>query len=360
MLQKFLIVCAAAFFLTIAITSIAKANGGPHGDYTTTTDACAGCHRIHTGQTEYLLQANDEEALCLSCHGAGATGANTNVEDGLFAAINTSSTVGMLSSTVNSPLIAGGFVNYKGSAVTSKHNVGDGITLTWGYSGTVAGTVPTRGVAKGLKSGTLECSSCHNPHGSTNYRLLNTSYNSLGTTVTKVDEGSSKNYTKEHWAPDMGNACDTCHTAYHALRTGFTYGYSVNTRYDPTLGITTTTRFAVTGTGAAPFSHATDRTTSKGPNLETIGFSKGDGITVALPLADKYYITETLFVPTATANTRIVCETCHLVHGSSAAMTGFAAGGPTGTGSIPGMTTSSDSALLRADNRGVCEACHQK
>ena len=65
MLQKILIVCAAAFFLTIAITSIAKANGGPHGDYTTTTDACAGCHRAHTAPAAKLLAATSQYDLCI-------------------------------------------------------------------------------------------------------------------------------------------------------------------------------------------------------------------------------------------------------------------------------------------------------
>ena len=103
MLQKFLIVCAAAFFLTIAITSIAKANGGPHGDYTTTTDACAGCHRAHTAAGANLLIAETEYDLCMTCHGTGATGANTNVNDGVYTA-RSASTTG-LSNTVNSSLI---------------------------------------------------------------------------------------------------------------------------------------------------------------------------------------------------------------------------------------------------------------
>jgi len=56
----------------------------------------------------------------------------------------------------------------------------------------------------------------------------------------------------------------------------------------------------------------------------------------------------------------VACQTCHLPHGSSAAMTGFAVGGPTGGGTQPGNTTAATSALLRLDSRGVCEVCHQK
>ncbi len=40
----------------------------PHGGYTATTDACAGCHRIHVGPNAMMLTyvGND---LCNSCHG---------------------------------------------------------------------------------------------------------------------------------------------------------------------------------------------------------------------------------------------------------------------------------------------------
>ena len=55
---------------------------------------------------------------------------------------------------------------------------------------------------------------------------------------------------------------------------------------------------------------------------------------------------------------RVVCMTCHRPHGTAAAMTGFAdpAYDPPGTlGPIP----AGDSSLLRLDNRGVCQVCHQ-
>ena len=42
-------------------------------------------------------------------------------------------------------------------------------------------------------------------------------------------------------------------------------------------------------------------------------------------------------------------------HGSSAAMTGITDGA-----GLPGETSATDSALLRLENRGICEVCHQK
>lgn len=73
----------------------ATADNGPHQEgQSPTTDACAGCHRAHTGQAAYLLKT-DEVSLCTTCHdGSQAT---TNVLDGL--------------STGGGALRAGGFNN---------------------------------------------------------------------------------------------------------------------------------------------------------------------------------------------------------------------------------------------------------
>ncbi len=45
--------------------------------YSSTTDACAGCHRFHTGQGQRIRRIWPEESLCLTCH--DGTGANTNI-----------------------------------------------------------------------------------------------------------------------------------------------------------------------------------------------------------------------------------------------------------------------------------------
>src|SRR5262245_39479195 len=80
---------AAAFFMG---TLPAQAANGPH--VTTATNApttgvriadagqgrCASCHRAHTAQAAYLLNATSEESLCYTCHGDGGTGATTDVQ----------------------------------------------------------------------------------------------------------------------------------------------------------------------------------------------------------------------------------------------------------------------------------------
>jgi len=76
------------------------ADGGPHamaqnsGSSTLTADGCAACHRAHTAKGLYLL--NDASAsvsindYCVTCHGAGGTGARTDVMTGVQYAVGTS------------------------------------------------------------------------------------------------------------------------------------------------------------------------------------------------------------------------------------------------------------------------------
>jgi cytochrome c553 len=61
------------------------------------------------------------------------------------------------------------------------------------------------------------------------------------------------------------------------------------------------------------------------------------------------------------------CLTCHRAHGSESTMTGFADASLNASGypviNSPkkgGVNPNFTSALLRADNRGVCERCHNK
>jgi hypothetical protein len=73
-------------------------------------------------------------------------------------------------------------------------------------------------------------------------------------------------------------------------------------------------------------------------NPETVGL---DGYTLPLAQSD--------------SGDLVVCMTCHLPHGASTTMAGTADGA-----GLPGETSDDDSALLRIDNRGVCQVCHQK
>ncbi len=319
---------AAALLLVLAGT--ASANGGPHGGYTATTDACAGCHRAHTANGPKLLVATSTYALCMSCHGSTGTGADTNVQDGFFLSTRGPSTTGTPNTIDNAPLLGGGFGFYKTVAVTSSHDMtGAGNTnLSWGNGAT------NRGAQVAITDTLFTCASCHDPHGSPNYRIMKATINGTAVSVAQVDEDPVgcvpspgtptclKDYDTEKWGAGQSSACAACHGAYHKTAGG--QGSTLD-------GTTYTHRVGMSYTYGANV------------NPETVGFG---GLT--LPLAQ-----------TGTSNA-VVCQTCHLPHGSSAAMTGIANGGPTGTGTLPGNTTATDSALLRLNNRAVCEVCHQK
>jgi predicted CXXCH cytochrome family protein len=316
-MKKLIIVLVFTAALLLAFAGAVSANGGPHGGYTATTDACAGCHRAHTAVGPNLLVQTSTYALCMSCHSNAGTGADTNVEDGYFLSTRSSSTTGTANTTDNAPLLAGGFARYKGNAVTSSHDAtGASGRAAWG-NGT-----SNRGVAVNITEVQFNCASCHDPHGSPNYRILKETVNGSAVTVAQVDEGAGKDYDTEQWGAGQSNICSACHGAYHKT---------------------------AAGQGSTPdgttYTHRVDMSYAYGGNVnpETTGFG-----TLTLPLAQ-----------TGTANA-VVCQTCHLPHGSSAAMTGIANGGPTGAGTVPGNTTAADSALLRLDNRAVCEVCHQK
>jgi len=150
----------------------ASANAGPHGGYTLTTSACAGCHRAHTAVSPYLVKADSIYGLCTSCHGGLVS---TDVVHGVLS--GSTNTDGVTPRKLN----GGGFVQQNGANVTSRHKIEDVPINGTPFAGTVTafgsqngdGT-PVADAGVGV-NGVLECTSCHNPHGSTNYRILNDS-----------------------------------------------------------------------------------------------------------------------------------------------------------------------------------------
>ena len=119
----------------------ALADGGPHvsavnsGTSTLTADSCAGCHRAHTAQGEFLLAAQSEEALCLSCHGSAGTGATTNVEWGIQYVPTVTGT---------RPLVPFNISGAAAGVITTSAShgfvVGQSVTVSAGVTGVAAGS----------------------------------------------------------------------------------------------------------------------------------------------------------------------------------------------------------------------------
>ncbi|NOY98292.1 MAG: cytochrome c3 family protein [Chloroflexi bacterium] len=325
-MKKLLWVTVIAMALLVT-ASLALANGGPHGGYTATTDACAGCHRAHTASGPNLLVETSTYALCMTCHGSTAAGAQTNVEDGVYAQYNdagtyTNKTTTGTDGTVGAALNGGGFayaydpVDTTFEAVIAKHDSQGTTAAAWG-----------NGVARGVTAAladNLTCGSCHDPHGTDGYRLLR-----WGPTLAADDyDSAGKDYTAEAWGnTKMSAFCANCHGAYHVTRAD-----SGTDNSDDSGGNTDY------GGDITSYAHRVDMSYvyNGNNNPETTG-------TYNLPLAD------------SGTSDAVVCSTCHLSHGSAAAMSGEA-----DNGGLAGGTSTTDNALLRLDNRGVCEACHQK
>jgi len=263
-----------AALVVLASAGTAFANFGPHGGYALDTDACAGCHRAHTSFSDVTWKdANDNEhsallvssastmtEFCYACHGDNAPGASTNVEIGVFDAGPSGADGQALgggimyqtNSTFNAGLNGGAF-----TGVTSMHDMDKGSV-----------TDPMWGAGSSAPAGTdLNCSSCHDVHGSSNYRLLKDSVNGnkvggYDTATGEVPEGmvfSSEegypvgddgwlkhdagavqmaayrpNYTEEQYlqnnpsgtygARSMSAWCSGCHEEYDNKTSAYDYG----------------------------------------------------------------------------------------------------------------------------------------
>lgn len=268
-------------------------------------------------------------------------------------------------------LNGGGFRYINGLQVTSRHNAdpADNSLNPWGF-----GATANTGQNPNALTSALQCTSCHNPHGTSNYRLLKETVN--GSTVVvrayyssafTKDEGArgleagapADKYTSEYYgsagtggAPttagqgSVSSLCGACHTAYPSAGASVALNAGGVTHYRHKTEM--------------PFTDWANPETSLSPdNPETNGLA---GFPV-LRLASSATETDTI----------VSCLTCHRVHGTASAMDGYALmaqfGGladddltPSQTSALAGADGSaslSNSTLLWTDNRGMCEACHQ-
>lgn len=406
------ILMAVAIVAIMAAPGVALANVGPHGYYVADTDACAGCHRAHTAPSSITWIASDDSvhsalllqssptvsALCLSCHDSNGQGADTDVLSGRYLG----TTYGTLNATMTSgpfgrsETIEGvpGDYDFAGNMVTSKHLYSG---VSWGaYGGgasgsptaTLASSVPTtENFGAGMGPGiVMDCNTCHDPHGSSNYRILKDRVN--GVTVGGYDasdsptpyvisseegfpiggfalhtdylaQGYKPNYTKAQYAKAPGvndtkgmvGWCVSCHTQY-ATKVGTTAGAAVGYnagdgfnevvrhRHPVNVPLTNFLGPRALALGGLPLAH----------NVDTgVGTAVNERI-----VANK----------TNTTDDWIECLTCHNAHGSTAVMSGYAnvadSMDPVVDSGSGGVDPSPNSALLKMNNRGVCESCHNK
>jgi predicted CXXCH cytochrome family protein len=447
-----LLLAGAALWLFLAAIP-ALADGGPHTvainsgsgtGSTLTADSCAGCHRAHTAQGPLLINAPDEEALCLTCHGTTGGGATTSVVDGVqYAGVGTDGAPH--TGAVAGALRGGGFVNARidssnptrlplprwdstnakyvasfssrvpalaaGAPVTSAHlalaagpDSGTGTPGAVALQGTAWGS-GAAGSGVGATSVTLECATCHNPHGNGNYRILNPVPDVTGVTVTPATGAAvpevravgsvsgARNYTVNRGASlaTIVAGSDDYWRRYQPydtipqIRTDFN---PANPASSSTVCATNpanngTTVNCPVGYPAGYFAgDVPEFVAPNNPVSSAVGGTWRTQIsawcstchtrynTVAVPSTggasySNPLVGEDIFKYRHPTSSSLECTKCHVAHGSNAQMPGNAALGTdfSNTFDYPvaagGTAVSNDSSrLLKVDNRGTCQQCH--
>ena len=293
------------------------ADNGPHvAGAGIVADGCATCHRVHTAKVGSLLK-EAQPGLCYTCHGTTGTGANTDVVDGLgYPSANRTGIVGALrgggfsyalinsatpSGQVNTYSNAAGTIPVRalGETVTSTHEVNGTTAIAWG-NGAISGT------ANYGASIQLRCGSCHDPHGNGSYRTLRSIPTQSGGSAVAITDAVTKVYTTaNYW-----QVSDTNATAY--ITNVSAWCTTCHTRY-----------LANAGSGSA---------------------ASGDLVYAYRHLSS------------GTTQGSASCVQCHVSHGSNAAMGTYS----NGVTNPDGTTATGDSRLLRIDNRGTCQMCHNR
>jgi len=418
-IKKLAIMLAVAALAALALPAVAQANFAIHGNYVADTDACAGCHRAHTSvstiewsqvagatttQHSALLVSSATQMweFCYACHDATSQGADTNVQEGIYE--------GDQHGTQGAILNGGGFDSFDTTATTSTHMYKG---ASWGaYGGGFAGggQVGANGQIAGADVGEsvpvkMDCATCHDPHGSPNYRILKSyvngnyvgGYQASGNPsdpnpdgfVSSVETGwpaggfrlhtdypaYDPDYTTPLYAKgyDMGAAnppidaargmsgwCSGCHSTY--LNPVSVVTRSDGTTYQASVSTVGDGRYNANDGGGLKLRHRhpinVELDSYNGPDKASMIATSG------LPLAHSLDESAT---PTRINDTSdwIECLTCHRAHGTIANMTGFASDAGAASvvdtdGIARNLFPGTQSALLRRDNRGVCEACHNK
>ncbi|RPF42483.1 putative CXXCH cytochrome family protein [Thermodesulfitimonas autotrophica] len=351
--------------LACCLAFAAPAFAWTHGQFSATTDACAGCHVAHAAQALNLLKAGPTQTeFCFLCHGDGGTSAPYDVKNGY-----TEVTVG--TDTYQYPSTGGGFdyqltftdSNDNGlfdlgeptasAAITSRHTV-------WGYNhddkntaGSWAGesakifSVP--GGTNTFTGSGFVCGSCHDPHDggttpdtngyvkgsatSPNPRLLRRTI-TVGTatysglyvefkldTVGKFTYGNpsvdSGVYRVSEYIDGSTGWCGACHNKFNIV--------------DADAGSTKD--------AWGMYRHGMDL-------RATLPSGSKGTIDVGTPLEKNYDYA-------GGSDPQVACLTCHKAHSTTATVAGWALSWPRSEGG-----TSTTSALLRMNNRGVCYNCH--
>ena len=322
-----------ALLIVMCGVGSAQADNGPHVsigvgvgfNQIAGADRCVSCHRSHTTQTAFVSTAGGRDGLCLTCHGPSAGCATTDVVGGVGYGTGGTRN-GDWSVTAPGALRGGGFDHaFIGSgaatketyfcgptlqvrnqvipvldaaqATTSKHRVIGAAATAWDNSD----LNPDAGAAV-----TLECGSCHDPHGNGNYRVLR---------PTPIGSGGS------------------------TAAVGVTIP-------DARVKVYTTTNYWLSGDAAVP------------PVVNGVkGGIVPDGYVGNIA---RWCTTchQGSHLNTTISMTGTTCVTCHVAHGSNASMSGVSS---SPVEQPVGSAAQCRGSLLRVDtSRAICLMCHNR
>lgn len=366
--MKYIFISAIAIILIVlgamaTMTVPVSADGGVHNFNAANgvTQNCAGCHRAHTAIGPNLLKSTNAWDLCTSCHGANA---DLDVIDGLHYSSNVAAGSIRGGGFINAAMAISATATITGSATitgtsTSRHQVLGMPGYTTGITNTVWGIGPLNpNPNPGLANYTLQCSTCHDPHGkagpsrTATYRILRCDFSQdSALTGAGVVNGNC--------VPDTTGS----------------HNYVVNSTYSSTLGVAVYygQRYSSTdlGTDNANMDdmskwcsschtriHTSDNLNSgaSGPGRTSSGDVIFNYRHVTTGTSTEYNFGTGTTFPTGSPG----CMTCHVSHGSDVVLTSNSAKTVPLPGTAEGGGQYIDTALMRISQRGVCEACHNK
>jgi predicted CXXCH cytochrome family protein len=229
-MKKSIFAIAIALVVLAALATVVMADNGPHGSFSSTTDACASCHRAHSaqfGDNALLIQSPEE--VCLECHDGRGAGTNVikgvwnqglggdSATDALYGGSDSYYGTTYAQGSDGGSLLGGGFefarmatswtganfydnstpTNPVSAATTSHHTFNGALSTVWGSGANNSTNVQYA----------LECISCHSPHGNAGYINSTVAYPS---TYIDVDANVPNNtagpsYRLLRWQPAGSN-----------------------------------------------------------------------------------------------------------------------------------------------------------
>lgn len=284
-------------------------NQNAHGYYSSNTALCKNCHNTHTSNGPKLLSFATVNDTCMSCH--DGTGSKYDVINGK---VSTSDNKATSIDTPSGPF--GGKVFGKSLIANEPESIHSlGAVISTAPGGNPNGT--------GKWAETLGCGSCHDAHGSPNYRMLATSLPYNSNISVKAYAYTGAHAENVYYVSGMNNFCMGCHPAYNAPQGSGETKFGVD--------------FGGTVSGEA-YRHSMD--------VSPASFKVGDvlqPLSTTLPLEGN---------DTNYDSNKIMCLTCHTAHGSSQPSVFTDTYDNDGPSNVRNY-------LLRMENMGVCEDCHK-